>query len=86
MTASMQSTPPREPAEDEARATEADPSPRRPAPPEHPVRDTENAAAPRTGGPREQVKVWEEEGGSPAGEISSTRSTRPKSRPAPGTM
>lgn len=86
MTPSTRSTPPGEPAKGEARTTDADPSPRRPAPPEHPVRDAEDAAAPRTGGPKEQVKVWEEEGGSPPGEISSTQSTRPKSRPAPGSM
>lgn len=34
----------------------------------------------------EQVKVWEEEGGSPPQQISSTKSVKPRTEPKPGAM
>ena len=49
-------------------------------------RDPAHDAAPRTGGAKEQVKIWEEEGGSPPDQIASTKSTRPKTRPGDGAM
>jgi hypothetical protein len=42
--------------------------------------------APRAGNHREQVKVWEEEGGSPPEQISSTNGTRPKTASKAGSM
>jgi hypothetical protein len=40
----------------------------------------------RTGSPPEQVKVWEEEGGSPPEQISSTNSVKPKAVSRTGSM
>jgi hypothetical protein len=45
-----------------------------------------STAAPRTGKHSEQVKVWEEEGGSPPEQISSTNATRPKTVSKAGSM
>ena len=45
-----------------------------------------DADTPRTGSPPEQVKVWEEEGGSPPEQISSTKSVKPKQASRTGSM
>jgi len=45
-----------------------------------------DADTPRTGSPPEQVKVWEEEGGSPPERISSTKSVKPKTESKTGSM
>ena len=42
--------------------------------------------SPRTGNQAEQVKVWEEEGGSPPEQISSTNSVKPKTGSKTGAM
>lgn len=42
--------------------------------------------SPRTRDAVEQVKVWEEEGGSPPQQISSTKSTKPKTEAKTGSM
>ena len=41
---------------------------------------------PRTRNPADQVKVWEEEGGSPPGQIGATSSVKPKSGSKAGSM
>ena len=45
-----------------------------------------DADTPRTGSPPEQLKVWEEEGGSPPEQISSTKSVKPKRESKTGSM
>ena len=41
---------------------------------------------PRTRSPADQVKVWEEEGGSPPGQIGATQSVKPKRGSKSGSM
>lgn len=47
---------------------------------------TEDTNNPRTRSPADQVKVWEEEGGSPPEQISSTSSVKPKAGSKAGSM
>lgn len=49
-------------------------------------RKTQDTNSPRTRDPVEQVKVWEEEGGSPPEQISSTKSVKPKTEQKGGAM
>ena len=48
-----------------------------------PDKDSNN---PRTRSPSDQVKVWEEEGGSPPGQIGATASIKPKRGSKAGSM
>ncbi len=47
---------------------------------------TEDSNNPRTRSPADQVKVWEEEGGSPPGQIGATVSVKPKRGTKAGSM
>ena len=47
---------------------------------------TQDTNSPRTRNQAEQVKVWEEEGGSPPEQISSTKSVKPKTESKTGSM
>ena len=47
---------------------------------------TLDSNSPRTRNPAEQVKVWEEEGGSPPEKISSTKSVKPRTDSKDGSM
>ena len=47
---------------------------------------TTDTNSPRTRSQPEQVKVWEEEGGSPPEQISSTKSVKPKTESKTGSM
>ena len=47
---------------------------------------TLDSNSPRTRNPAEQVKVWEEEGGSPPQQISSTKSVKPRTESKAGSM
>lgn len=47
---------------------------------------TLDSNSPRTRTQSEQVKVWEEEGGSPPEQMSSTKSVKPKTASKTGTM
>ena len=47
---------------------------------------TEDSNNPRTRSPADQVKVWEEEGGSPPGQIGATVSVKPRRGSKAGSM
>jgi len=51
-----------------------------------PKAKTIDTNSPRTRDPAEQQNVWEEEGGSPPEQISSTKSVKPESESKPGSM
>jgi hypothetical protein len=50
---------------------------------EAPTQDTNSA---RTGNQPAQEKVWDEEGGSPPGQISSTKTVKPRTESKTGSM
>jgi hypothetical protein len=50
---------------------------------QQPAKDSNS---PRTRSPADQVKVWEEEGGSPPGQIGATVSVKPKRGTKAGSM
>lgn len=63
-----------------------DATPRDAAPSAHPPQADDDANNPRTRTPADQMRVWEEEGGSPPGRLGATASVKPRKESKAGSM